>query len=235
MSDSPDLGLFEAIGSLRAIRSFEPEPVSDEDLFAILDAAVRAPSPQNTQPWAFVVVRDAGTRAKVAEIYRQVWGVVREPVYGDLDAIEDDAQRRLLKDTDRLAAAIDEAPAFVFAMLDRSRLGIMATPDLQTLHEPASAYGAVWAAVQNLLLAARGLGLGSITTTLTKFREPEMRELLGHPEHVETVTMVALGRPRAPARFGPTTRRPPGEVAHVERWGQPLETSSANRDMPSSP
>jgi nitroreductase len=219
---SDDIGLFETIFSLRAVRDFAPDPIPDGALERMLDAAVRAPSPTNSQPWAFLVVRDPEMRARIADVYRRVWTMVREPVYGDLDAIEDAGQRRMLKATDRLAAAIDEAPVFVFAMLDRSRLGVMVTPDLQTLLEPSSAYGAVYAAVQNMILAARGLGIGAVTTTLTRFLDAEVRELLGYPEHVETVSMVALGVPRAPSRFGPTTRRSIQECAHSERWGRPL-------------
>jgi nitroreductase len=214
-----EIGLFEALHSLRGIRRFEPNPIPDAEISTMLEAAIRAPSPQNSQPWAFIVVREAETRARIAEIYRRVWGMVKEPVYGDLNAIEDPSQRRLLLATDTLAAAIDEAPLFVFAMLDRSRLGVMVSPDLQTLFEPSSAYGAVWAAIENLVLAARGLGIGAITTNLTKLMEHEVRPILGYPEHIETVSMVALGRPRPPARFGPTTRRPVAECAHAEAWG----------------
>jgi nitroreductase len=217
-----DIGVFEAIHSLRAIRQFEPDPIPDDAIATILEAGTRAPSPQNSQPWAFIVVRNAGTRAQIAEIYRRVWNLVKEPVYGDLNAIEDPSQKRLLLATDRLAAAVDEAPVFIFAMLDRSRLGVMVTPDLQMLLEPSSAYGAVWAAVENMLLAARALSVGAITTNLTKLMDHEVRAILGYPEHVETVSMLAMGRPRPPACFGPTTRRAVGECAHAERWGQPI-------------
>jgi nitroreductase len=213
-----ELGVFEAIDSLRAVRHFASEPVPGEVIERILSAAIRAPSPQNSQPWAFVVVQDPDMRARIAEVYRRVWNIVKEPVYGDLDAIEDPSQRRVLKNTDRLAAAIDEAPLFIFAMLDRTQLGVMVTPDLQTLLEPSSAYGAVWAAIENMVLAARALGIGAITTNLTKLMEAEVRGMLGYPEHVETVSMLALGRPRPPAKFGPTTRRPVSEVAYYEAW-----------------
>jgi nitroreductase len=217
-----DLSVFDAVHSLRAIRAFEPDPVPEDAIASILEAGTRAPSPQNSQPWAFIVVRDPSTRAQIAEIYRRVWNIVKEPVYGDINAIEDTSQRRLLQATDRLAAAVDEAPLFIFAMLDRSKLGVMVTPDLQTLLEPSSAYGAVWAAIENMLLAARALEIGAISTNLTRLMDVEVRAILGYPEHVETVSMLALGRPRAPSRFGPTTRRPVSDVAHTERWGAPF-------------
>ena len=217
-----DLSVFDAVHSLRAIRAFEPDPVPEEAIASILEAGTRAPSPQNSQPWAFIVVRDPATRAQIAEIYRRVWNIVKEPVYGDINAIEDTSQRRLLQATDRLAAAVDEAPLFIFAMLDRSKLGVMVTPDLQTLLELSSAYGAVWAAIENMLLAARALEVGAISTNLTRLMDVEVRAILDYPEHVETVSMLALGRPRAPSRFGPTTRRPVSDVAHTERWGAPF-------------
>jgi len=217
-----DLSVFDAVHSLRAIRAFEPDPLPEDAIASILEAGTRAPSPQNSQPWAFIVVREPATRAQIAEIYRRVWNIVKEPVYGDINAIEDTSQRRLLQATDRLAAAVDEAPLFIFAMLDRSKLGVMVTPDLQTLLEPSSAYGAVWAAIENMLLAARALEVGAISTNLTRLMDVEVRGILGYPEHVETVSMLALGRPRAPSRFGPTTRRPVSDVAHTERWGAPF-------------
>jgi len=217
-----DLSVFEAIHSLRAIREFESDPIPEDAIASILEAGTRAPSPQNSQPWAFIVVRDPAARAQIAEIYRRVWNIVKEPVYGDINAIEDTSQRRLLQATDRLAAAVDEAPLFIFAMLDRSKLGVMVTPDLQTLLEPSSAYGAVWAAIENMLLAARALEVGAISTNLTRLMDVEVRGILGYPEHVETVSMLALGRPRAPSRFGPTTRRPVSDIAHTERWGAPF-------------
>ncbi|MCZ6642216.1 MAG: nitroreductase family protein, partial [Gammaproteobacteria bacterium] len=55
MSDDP--GLFHTIYSTRALRRFKPDPVSDEVLFQLLDAAIRAPSGQNAQDWRFVLVR----------------------------------------------------------------------------------------------------------------------------------------------------------------------------------
>ena len=66
-----DLGVFDVLHSLRAIREFEPDPIPDDAIATILEAGTRAPSPQNSQPWAFIVVRDPATRAQIAEIYRR--------------------------------------------------------------------------------------------------------------------------------------------------------------------
>ena len=215
-----DISLFEAIDTQRSLRRFTDEPVSDADLHRLLEAARKAPSPTNSQPWAFIVVRDAERRRALAEIYAKAWGFAKQ-FYGDPAKAKDEPERVMLEATDRLAGALDEAPLFINCCLDRSRLGPMVTPDLQTILEPSSAYGAVWAAVQNILLAARGLELAALPTNLTRLLDHEIRPILGMPEHVETVILIAVGHPQQPV-FGPPRRRALGEVSHDEAWGKPL-------------
>ena len=81
----------------------------------------------------------------------------------------------------------------------------------------AGYYGSIYPAVQNLLLAARGLGLGASLTTLHKGHEDEVKELLGIPENAETIALIPVGFPLG--KYGPTTRRPVEQVMHHERWG----------------
>jgi nitroreductase len=214
------MDLFEAIDTQRSLRRFSDEPVSDDHIRRLLESARKAPSPTNRQPWAFIVIRDQSTRRAMAEIYKKSWGFARQ-VYGDPEKAADEPERMMLVETDRLADAIDEAPVFINCMLDRSLLGIMITPDLQTILEPSSVYGAVYSAIQNLLLSARALGLAATPTNLTRFFDAEVRALLGYPEHVETISLVLLGHPRKPS-FGPPRRRPLGEIAHSDAWGKPL-------------
>jgi nitroreductase len=212
-------GLFEAIDTQRSFRRFTDQPVSDETIRRMLEAARKAPSPTNSQPWAFIVIRDAATRRALAEIYAKAWGFAK-PFYGDPEKATNDDERRMLVATNRLADAVDEAPVFINCCLDRSRLGAMVTPDMQTILEPSSVYGAVYASIQNLLLAARGLGIGAVPTNLTRLLDAEVKPLLGMPDHVETVSLVLLGYPRG--KFGPPLRRPLEESAHAEGWGNPL-------------
>jgi nitroreductase len=214
------MDLFEAIDTQRSLRRFSDEPVSDDDIRRMLESARKAPSPTNRQPWAFIVVRDPATRRAMAEIYRKSWGFARQ-VYGDPEKAEDEPERVMLVETDRLADAIDEAPAFINCMLDKSLLGIMITPDLQTILEPSSVYGAVYAAMQNMMLTARALGLAATPTNLTRFFDNEVRALLGHPEHVETVSLILVGHPLNP-RFGPPRRKQLAEIAYSEGWGKAL-------------
>jgi nitroreductase len=74
--------------------------------------------------------------------------------------------------------------------------------------------------VQNIMLAARALGIGSCLTTIHRYRDAQVKELLGIPPHVETAALIPLGYPRG--RFGQAPRRPLGEVAFADRWGQQL-------------
>ena len=216
-----DIGLFEAIDTQRSLRRFSNAPVSEDTIRRLLEAARKAPSPTNSQPWAFIVVRDASTRRALAEIYAKAWGFAKQ-FYGDPAKARDEPERLMLEATDRLASVLDEAPVFINCCLDRSRLGPMVTPDLQTILEPSSAYGAVWAAVQNILLAARGLNLAAVPTNLTRLLDHEVRPILGMPDHVETVILIALGHPQNP-NYGPPRRRAFGEIAHAELWGKSLE------------
>ena len=214
------MDLFEAIDTQRSLRRFSDKAVSDDDIRRLLESARKAPSPTNRQPWAFMVIREPATRRAIAEIYKKSWGFARQ-VYGDPEKAENEPERVMLVETDRLADAIDEAPVFINCMLDKSQLGIMVTPDFQTLLEPSSVYGAVYGAMQNLLLSARALGLAAVPTNLTRFFDHEVRPILGHPEHVETVSLILLGHPRK-GNFGPPRRKPLEEIAHSEAWGKPL-------------
>ena len=219
MSEPEGLGLFEAIDTQRSLRRFTDAPVPDAAIRRLLDAGRKAPSPTNSQPWGFILVRNPDTRRALAEIYAKAWGFAKQ-FYGDPAKAKDEPERVMLEATDRLAGGLDEAPLFILCCLDRSRLGPMVTPDLATILEPSSAYGAVWAAVQNILLAARGLGLAALPTNLTRLLDHEVRPLLGMPEHVETVILIAIGHP-AEGTFGPPRRRELEEVAYLEHWGTP--------------
>ena len=77
----------------------------------------------------------------------------------------------------------------------------------------------IYPAVQNLLLAARGLGLGSVITTIHKRYEEEIKALLGIPKNVETAALLPVGYPAAGTRYGPTRRNPVEDVTFLDTWG----------------
>jgi len=78
----------------------------------------------------------------------------------------------------------------------------------------------IYPAVQNMMLAARALGIGSCITTIHRFRDAQVKELLAIPADVETAALIPLGYPLG--KFGRPPRRPLGEVAFADRWGRAL-------------
>jgi nitroreductase len=200
------LNLFEAMHTARSIRRFRPEPVPDELIQRVLQAAIQAPSGTNAQSWRFVVVRDAHLRRQLGELYRQGFREVY-PV-DRVAAVTDPDRRRVMRSADYLAEHMsDEPPVLVLACIERAPTSTAAR----------TAGASIYPAVQNLLLAARGLGLGACLTTLHLRREAQVKALLGIPEHVDTYALIPLGYPAS--RFGPLRRRPAAEVTHYDRWG----------------
>ncbi len=193
--------LGEAIFTQRAIRRLKPDPVPDAVLRDILEAAIRAPSGGNAQPWHFLVLQDAGVRARFAALYREAWWAKRKDagINGPEDIPVSD---RTLRAAMRLADEIGDAPVLVLVCATGPGAGAM---------------GSVIPAAQNLLLAARALGVGGTITTLHAQVESRVHELLGIPDGAQVVYCVPLGFPRG--NFGPASRRPLADVCSLDLWG----------------
>jgi len=199
------MSLHEAMYTQRAIRNFTLDPVSDEVVTTILDAAVRAPNGGNTQRWSFLVIRDRETKKRFGEWYLDAWtGLVT-----DMNLEQTSAQPYR---PSMLTQNMEDIPVLILACLDSP------TPP----HGPNSLTpgSSIYPAVQNIMLAARALGLGTVLTTLhTKF-EDEVKALLGIPTTVSTAALIPLGYPAQRERFGGGRRRPSAEVTFHEYWGQ---------------
>lgn len=191
---------FDVVLSQRAYRSFSDAPVSDDVVARVLTAATHAPSAENTQPWAFVVVRDRARRARIGELTRRAWeGGGRAFSAPRLaPAVLDDVEQGAL-------GGVSEAPVLVVACGDTSHC------------VPTVIEASVWPAVQNLLLAATALGLGSALTTLATGFGEELRGALSLPPHVRAMAVVPLGYPAK--KLGPPKRLPLSERVHRERYG----------------
>jgi len=200
------LNLFEVLHSARAVRRFRDQDVPQALVARLLDAAVQAPSGSNTQTWRFLVVRDPDLRRRVGELYRQGYREVFAP---DRLKLEPDAnRRRVIRSADHLAEHMgDEPPVLILACIERA-------PGSGGDHGAGSS---IFPAVQNLLVAARALGLGSCLTTLHLRREAEVKAVLGIPEQVDTYALLPLGYPAT--RPGALRRRPASEVTAYDRWG----------------
>jgi nitroreductase len=216
------MDLFEAMRTLRSVRRFRPDPVPDAALRQILEAATRAASARNVQPWYFIAVRDGATKQAIARLYLAAWR--RAQAYtAAADADADINQRsdygRMMRAVDHLATHLDRVPVLILACLDTAQLGPLADAAGHIL-APQSAYASIFPAVQNLMLAARALGLGTTLTTVYAGAEAEIRTVVGIPPHVHIAALIPLGYPAQP--FGETQRKPVDAVAFLDRWRQPL-------------
>ena len=192
--------LFDVVHRQRACRSFASEPVDDDLVERVLDAAIHAPSAENRQPWVFVVVRDPDRRATIGELNRRAWEG------GGRAHSEARLSPSLLADVEHGAQeGIGAAPVLVVVCGD-AELGL-----------PATLPSSVFPAIQNLLLAATALGLGSAMTTLATGFTAELAALLDLPDHVRPMAIVPLGRPVRP--LGPPRREPLSTRVHRERYG----------------
>jgi nitroreductase len=203
--------LSEAIETQRTIRRLRPDPVDDETVRACLELALKAPTGGNLQNWEFIVVRDPDVKHQLARLNRQAWSVFRR-IYG-IRVRHDEQARKGLAATQWQADHFEEVPVVVVACLRGPRPWF---PPFVT----TSYYGSIYPAVQNLLLAARALGLGAALTTLPIWSTVLARRTLGLPWNVTPLAAVPMGWPRG--RYGPTTRRPVDEVTHLDRYGKPF-------------
>jgi len=194
---------FDIVNGQRACRAFSDAVVDDEAIATVLEAATHAPSAENTQPWVFVVVRDEVVRAQIHDLTEDAWAEGgREFAAKRLDP-------KLLADVDHGIAGggYRAAPVVVIVAADTSRC------------HPATVPSSIFPAVQNLLLAANAVGLGSALTTLTTARGGGLSELLALPEHVVAQAVVPLGHPAR--RLGPPRREPFADHTHRDRYGSP--------------
>lgn len=233
-----DAPILEVMRTMRAMRRLAPEPVPDELLERLVEAATWAPSGSNAQAFDFVVVTDRAVMARLATLWRRgmdgYMALVgdRRPATMDQPAF------------DRLRAALAwqaehfaETPAVIVpcyrypadprsvladplgALRGLAKLGPEGSarllPRLARIGMLAEA-SSVYPGVQNLLLTARALGLGANITIWHLFLEHEWKAVLGIPREVNTYAVIPVGWPLG--RFGPVARRDARSAIHRDRW-----------------
>jgi nitroreductase len=212
LTDSPSLGgpddlsgldpvaaaVLETMATTRAMRDLRADPVPRALVERIIWAATRAPSPHNTQCWDFVVVDDAPQRARIGELFGAAAGARTSSTEGGAQTA---------KGLD-LMTRIAAAPVIVFVC------GVNVYPP--DAPDPVYMYSAIYAAAQNLVLAARALGLGATFTAFHRADEDGVRALLGIPDDRTIGVTIPLGWPARP--FGRVRRRPVTEVLHRNTW-----------------
>ena len=208
--------LLDAMMTQRAVRRVHPEPVDDTVVLKCIELALRAPTGANGQNWEFIVVKDRRVIEKLARRYRRGWKFS----YGGLLRGAGDSDESLAKVIRAAQWQVDhftEIPVLVVACL-RLTVREGRVPHSLMPHAALSGYwGSIYPSVQNLLLAARAMGLGASLITLPLWGVTRARRILGLPRSVTPCCVVALGWPRG--RYGPTTRLPVEQVTHLDSYG----------------
>jgi nitroreductase len=203
-----DMPLEQAITTQRAVRRLKPDPVPDELVLRLIELALKAPTGSNAQNWEWIVVRDPAVKAKLARQNRRMFRL-----YGGLGrrmAAGDEKQLRLIEAVQWQADHFEAIPVVVVACLRGLRAGF---PNVAA----TSYYGSIFPAVQNFLLAARAAGLGAALITMPLWSTFVARRALGLPWNVTPCAVIPIGWPIG--RYGPTTRRPVGDVVSLDRFG----------------
>src|ERR1700722_5653754 len=227
-SSVTEIGLFDAMYSARALRRLRPDPVPEDVITKVLDAAIRAPSGGNAQNWIFIVVREEAQRRRLAAVYRKASDEVAE-IYaarGRPAHLTDAQYQRLMAGGSYLWDHIGDAPVLLVPCLKKRDMppsdalpeAVAARYEAHLLHQEKIRGSSIYPAVQNIILACRALGLGTLITTNHILFEDDVRAILGLPDDVFTFALMPIGFPVG--KYGPLTRRPVSEVAFADRWGQ---------------
>jgi nitroreductase len=217
---SDTVGLLEGMATTRSIRRFRPDPIPDDLLRSVLEAATWAPSGSNSQSWRLLVVRDPEKRRQIGELYRAAFADFYPAER--LASETDPSRQRMMAGAIYLAEHMGtEPPVLVLFCRDDPSVNAPTSPSGMRAWTRGSS---VYPAVQNLLLAARASGLGGCLTTIHLRYEAEIKGLLGIPDEIDTYALVPLGFPRD--RFGRLRRRPVEEMSFLDSWGAPLPSTS---------
>jgi nitroreductase len=192
--------------------------VTDDEVERILAAAVQAPSGGNIQPYQFVVVTDAAKRAALGEIYRRAYDRYEPAVQKLVPPFKDDEARkrheRSWAASRHLADTIGDAPVHVLVIVPRIT---MTVTDEQGDMDVGSVLASVYPAVENAILAARSMGIGTCLTTVFRIHEDEVRAVCDIPDRYEVVALLPLGRPTG--KWGVAARRPAPSITSWETFG----------------
>jgi nitroreductase len=220
-----EIELFEIMYNAGSIRRLRPDPVPDEIISKILDAAIRAPSGSNAQSWVFIVIKDALTRRQLGAVYKKASDILVKLYAGAPRPAHMDESRyqRFMQAVMHLFEHMGDAPVLLVPCLKASIWTGASNlpPDVKARLAGAAriAGSSIYPAVQNVILACRAFGLGTVLTTIHAFFEEEVRSILKLPEDVQTYALMPIGYPQG--HHYPVKRRPVREVACLDSYGNP--------------
>jgi nitroreductase len=216
--------LYELMRCAPSTRRFSDEPVQQDTVQRVLDAARFAPSGGNRQGWRVVVITDPGTRRTLRELYEPHWDAYTQAT-GIRTALEAGAasglpagRLRMLERADEYAHSFDRAPVHLVVCVE---LAALAITDRELPRVSLTGGASIYPFVQNLLLCLRAEGLGAAFTTLLVPAEQQVRDLLAIPEGIALAGHIAVGH-RADPWPERLSRRPISSFAYAERYGEPL-------------
>jgi len=193
------------------MRRLDSKEVPEPLLVKLIAAANQAPSGSNVQNGRWIVVRDSGTKQKLAELNRQGVEDYLTPLLenpGSLPHQTEDKRRRMAQSVVWQMDHMHEIPALIIACMD---FGVPVTAQIA-----ASGAGSIWPGIQNLLLAARALGLGAAPTTLALGNTDAVKEVLQLPDSMAAYCLIPVGYPLG--NFGPVTRKPLTDIMRFDHW-----------------
>jgi nitroreductase len=210
MAESTDL--FDIMQTTRAMRRLKPDPVSDDLIRKILEAGICAANGANRQTWRFLVVKDRAIKERVQHFYKRAFDEVVGPRYQSSTPPPGSSAEKYARQhgaVEYLTDHFHEAPVWIVACLDEGT------------NTPTRSSGAsIYPAVQNMLLAARALGLGATLTTRHLRYEEEVEAALGLPSGVHSYAILPIGYPMG--RFGPVGRGSLSDIVYEDRWENPF-------------
>ncbi len=190
---------FEVVRSQRGTAYYKPDPIPDDVLNHILEAATRAPSGSNRQPWRFIVMRDREVKRRMGELYRE-------------------AQRRMTGSAPTREAG--DGPVHFSVGMEDVPVLVMICVELWQVRGSESYRGAsIYPAGQNLMLAAAAHGIGTRLTTIWQHCYEDVASLLGVPDDWAMMAMTPMGYPAPPDHLGGSRRKPVSEVTFYDKWG----------------
>lgn len=195
--------LGDAIYTQRSIRRLKPDPIPMEDIKAIVEAAVKGPNGGNSQPARFLVLTDKEKIRQFGALYKEAWWAKRrDQGWKSFEDLPKDGSS--YRNAAQLAEDIKDAPCIILAFGVGSGGGALS----------------VVPGTQNLMLAARALGIGSVPTTLHPEVMDRFYALFNIPKSAQFHFCIPLGYPQG--NFGPTSRRPAAEVTFLNGWDEQL-------------
>jgi nitroreductase len=205
------MDLNEALYTTRAMRRVKPDPIPDDVVRSILDAAIRSPSGSNAQNWRWLTVTDRPTMQELGRLYAEAWTELHETFYKGMkeeaETSENGAVKRIYSSSQWLADHFGETPLVVLPYHRNDPSG-------------ASIYPGVW----SMMLAARSFGVGTtMRTILGIFRPTEVADVLGVPLDKGWLNAAAIPCGYPLGRWGLAERAPVQDVVYEERWGESPE------------